>query len=65
MKTNDKVLSEHASINLGNTIQILWLEMLYCHKKGLKMSRFLDVKKYACVKDLTNIMSELMFVEAA
>ena len=35
-------------------------------KKGLKMSRFtrfssgkfLDLRKYACVKDLTNIMSE-------
>ena len=39
--------------------------MLKCRKRGLKMSRFthffsgkfLDVRKYACVKDLTNIMS--------
>ena len=40
--------------------------MLYCRIKGLKMSRFtrffsgklVDVRKYAGVKDLTNIMSE-------
>ena len=41
----------------------LGLEMLNCHTKGLEMLRFrnflkcLNVSVYACVEDLTNIMS--------
>ena len=39
--------------------------MVQCNKKGLKMllfqcfssGKFRDVRKYVCVKDLTNIMS--------
>ena len=60
------ILKYYVSLWVQNwdIIQILELNTLNCHIKGLKMSRFmcflrvnlLEVRKYACVKDLTNFM---------
>ena len=61
------ILKFYASLWVQNwdIIQILELSTLNCHIEGIKnvaiyalsSSKFLEVRKYACVKDLTNNMS--------
>ena len=66
MLTNDKVISEPASKQMGcyPTFRIRNPKLSYYGTRNVaihafSLGKFPDVRKYACVKDLTNIMSDL------
>ena len=66
MKTNDKVLSGPASTKLWfySNFRTRNAKLSYKGTKNVaifafSLGKFLDFRKYACVKDLTNIMSAL------
>ena len=64
--TNDKLFSEPASTKLGcypafrirnSKLSYYWTRKVAIH--AFSLGKFPDVRKYACVKYLTNIMSAL------
>ena len=65
MSANDKVMSDPASKGLGyySTFRIINAKLSYKGTENVAIyafssGKFLNIKVYACVKDLTNIMSE-------